>query len=270
MSDLLFDREVIVEIGIKGQPAKRFSGLRVKFHVEQTGGSVPNKGKIEVYNLTRDSARVADQPNSMVRLIAGYKGTSQVIYVGDISPKHSKTELQGVDLVTMIECADGIDKFTGAYVEKSYKEGTPFRQVFEEVMTTLMGGAPKLDAIPDDTVVMGLTLSGQSYKAMDDLTGKLGLEWSIQDGVVQVIKKGGSTKDTAVLLSSRTGLVGIPKRKDSSIEITSLLQPSIRPGRQIELDSRLVKGRYIAGKVTHQGDNFGKDWYTIIEAKKFE
>ncbi len=269
MDQQLFEREVIVEIGVKGQPARRFSGHRVKFHVEQTPGSTPNKGKVEIYNLTRDSAALADQPGSQVRLIAGYIGTSEVIYVGDISAKNSKTELEGVDLVTRMECADGIDNYQKKFVEKSYKEGTPFKQILTELAQTLSSlGAPNILGVPEDSVVSGLTLSGQSYKSMDELTGKLGLSWSIQDGVVQVVKEGGSTKDQAVLLSSSTGLVGIPKRKDNGIEITSLLQPRIRPGRQIELDSRLIKGRYIAGKVTHQGDNFGSEFYTIIEAVK--
>ena len=267
----LFERQIIVEIGVKGQPAQRYEGLRVKFHVEQTPAGTPNKGKIEVYNLSRQSAAVVEKPGSMVRLIAGYKGHSEVIYTGDISPKTSKTELDGTDYVTRMECADGIDVYQNASVEKSYAEGTPYKDVLTEVAQSMQEiGMPSITGVPDESVLGGLTLFGLSQKSMTDLTKKLGLDWSIQDAVVQVTKKGGATNDSAVLLSPQTGLVGIPKRKDDNIELTSLLQPSIRPGRQIELQSRRLNGRYIASKVIHTGDNFDKDFYTIIEAKKYE
>lgn len=274
-SDELFDRKASFVFGLEGKLGRSYSDLRIKFKIIKTSDSKPNKSNVMVYNLTKDSRTLAEKKGIVFLLSAGYNTTQELIFSGDVA--RTITELDGSDYITTFEAGDGEKAFQIARVEKSFQEGVDIKDVFKEVITSLGKTIKDISAVPSSKIVNGVSLTGLSRTHMDELTNRYGLEWSIQDGGIQVLKKKGSSKETAILLSPDTGLVGIPKKKvdgtplekeEGLIELVSFLQPQIRPGRIINLQSQFIKGEFICRKVTHVGDTHGQDWYSQIEAIK--
>jgi hypothetical protein len=81
----------------------------------------------------------------------------------------------------------------------------------------------------------------------------------------------------AVVVTSETGLIGSPGRLKSDkqntaketgdgVEFQCLLNPKIKPGRLIKLESIGIKGTFKTVKVTHEGDNQGGSWLSKVEA----
>lgn len=266
MSDLLFDRRAIITFGPKGQEGKKIEGLRVKFEIEKTIQKFVNKATITVYNLSRDSRALCERKNLILILSVGYGEMIEDIFTGDISRPVSRME--GSDWVTTFEVGDGEKAYKEAKVDVTFKEGTSLKDLFLDVAKSFGHQIKDSADLPPDKLLNGFVASGNSRTVMDDLTRKSGLEWSIQDGGLQITKRGKSTSEEAVLLNSGTGLIGSPIKKDDSYEFTSLLQPKIKPGRKIVVESLDINGTFIGEKVVHKGDTHDKDWFSVIEAKE--
>ena len=69
---LLFDRQISVTIGPKGQKGLQVNDFRVKFKVEQSSEPQANKARVEIYNLSKDSRFSVERPGNYLILRAGY------------------------------------------------------------------------------------------------------------------------------------------------------------------------------------------------------
>lgn len=106
---------------------------------------------------------------------------------------------------------------------------------------------------------------------MTDLCRSAGLEWSIQDGCLQLLNIGEAlSTNEAIQLDSSTGLIGSPSVDSQGVlEFTTLLIPGIAPGVLVDMDSLFVKGGYRIEKVRYQGETVGQDWYAHCTAVKY-
>lgn len=266
-NEVLFDRKASFSFGFPGKLGRSYEGFRIRFKIIKTSESTPNKSNVQVYNLTRDSRALAEKKGQAFIISAGYQTTEEVLFSGDIA--RVITELEGPDYVTTFEAGDGEKSYREAKVDISFQEGVNLKDIFTQLATSLGKQIKDPSSIKSENIVNGMALSGLSRKHMDELTLRYGLEWSIQNGALQVLEKNKASKETAILLSVDSGLIGVPKKKDDgSIEVVSLLQPKIIPGRKIELDTKFISGTYRCQKVTQTGDTHGNDWYSQIEAIK--
>jgi hypothetical protein len=87
--------------------------------------------------------------------------------------------------------------------------------------------------------------------------------------------------EIATVVSPETGLIGSPartgqegargsktrKRKQRpGAKFTTLLIPSLAPGKFVILKSDFVSGSFKVQSVEHIGDTHGNDWNSIVEA----
>lgn len=276
-SQELFDRFAVLNFGPEGAKGQSYAsriysqdpadtgvpGFRISFKVEKDVSSTVNKAEIRIYNLTSNTRGLAENPKNIIELFAGYGKEPKLLFRGNASRVISS--VGGPDSVTTFEIGDGLKSFQNSRVDVSFKQGTPAKDIFQ-TLTNAMGLAKgEQKDIPQKSFPGGLSLSGPVRDHMNYLTDKLDLEWSIQNGAVQILPKGKSTSQAAFLLSPETGLIGSPNKKDKGLEVVSLLQPEINPGRIVEIQSKFVKGQFRVEKVSHEGDTADTGWFTRIE-----
>lgn len=276
-SQELFDRFAVLNFGMEGSKGQSYAsriysqdpadtgspGFRISFKIEKDASSTVNKAEIRIYNLTSNSRGLAENPKNLIELFAGYGKEPKLLFRGN--PSRIISSIGGPETITAFEVGDGLKSFQDSRVDVSFKQGTPARDVFQ-TLTNAMGLARgEQKDIPQKAFPGGLSLSGPVREHMDYLTNKLDLEWSIQNGAVQILPKGKSTSQAAFLLSSETGLIGSPNKKDKGLECVSLLQPEINPGRTVEIKSKFVNGQFRVEKVSHEGDTSDTAWFTRIE-----
>lgn len=250
---------------------------RVRFVVEKSLGSTPNKAVIEVFNLAEITrAEVARTPLH-VRLDAGYEDDPRRVFVGDLREGSGLSRLEVVDWNTKLECADGIRAHRHARHARSYPAGASVREVLGDVAKSMGLKIPR--NVEDakellDQFVTGTVASGPSAREMDRLLRPRGLGWSVQDGRLQILREGDVRADEAVVIAQDTGMVGspewaAPKKKGGkpAIAFRTLLDPRIAPGGRVRLISRAASGDFKVEKVKHTGDTHGPEWFTDVEAK---
>jgi hypothetical protein len=263
-----FGRQVAVEFGIEGSSGKRLSGLRISFQVEMSRSDKPNTASIIIYNANSDTVALLQREDAIVRLLAGYETPLQ-LFQGNPTQGGVYLEKVGPDRVLKIEAQDGQRQTVGARISKSYATQTTSGQIFDDLMTAM---ALPLGTIDLDRTVkhpQGLVLSGYVRDLLTTLVESQGRQWFVRDGVVQVVPRGGSTGETAVVFSSVSkNLIGAPVRTKDGVKVVALLSPSLRPGKPFRVISEEVNGDYIADDVTFVGDSgWSNDFYVVATGR---
>lgn len=277
----LYLRKVVLDIIPTSGTGKRIEDLRIKFKVEKTNESSPNDATIEIYNLSEATRSLLEGKKTKVRLSIGYLGLNaggiagtgvggsssvETVFIGDVTKTTQKIE--SPDIITTVECADGDNRYRNARLEKGYPPNTNLTAVFDDLGNALGLGKGPQEGIPNKKFANGLTLSGLSRDHLSTLCKSNRLEWSIQDENLQIIPEGQGTTESVILLSSDSGLIGSPNKTDKGMEFVSLIQPKLRPGRRVQVDSRILKGIFKLRKVTHEGDSHQGDFLSKCESTK--
>lgn len=248
------------------------SYISISFAVEQTGHSEPNKAEIVIYNLNEDGRRLLSDSGARVILSCGYRQTEGQIFAGDIDQVDVPRE--GGDIAVRLSCSDGGVALRSTVVNVSTSADQSVSGVVSDLLAEL--GLPQgVVEVAEGALKQGLSYCGPLKRVLDDLVGSAGLTWSVQDGVVQVHGVKG-LPGTATKLTKSTGMVGSPRRltqRDDvagtdrlGVAVRSLLQPILRPGKRIRVESDILTGDFVAGKVRHSGSTFSGEWYTDVEA----
>lgn len=251
--------------------------LRVTFKVEKTLGKEPNTAEVCIYNLSEQSRGEMQRIPNYVRVDVGYDGQLQRLFTGDLRPGSGKSMRRGVDWETRLELGDGERAYRFARLNRSYRAGVDARTAVAEVAKS-MGAAVTFTS--DTAKILraqyagGLTLQGPAHRELSRILAPHGLEWSIQDGRVFVLKSHEVRPDQAIVVSQATGMIGVPEfgapeKKGAAppLVVRTLLNPTLSPGGRISLESEKIRGVFRVERILHQGDTHGADWFSEIEAK---
>lgn len=262
---MILKRQIIVELGVPGELARRFTDLRISGKVERSSASGPNVASVTLINPGRDTIALAQQQGAVVRVLAGYD-VPRLLFVGDVNKGGATVEQQGPDRVLTLEAQDGGRALREARVERSFSGEVSAEQVLGVVADAM--GLPLGAVNLPDTLrwPRGLSLSGAARDVLNEVTESLGVRWSVQDGALQVLADSEDTGELAVRVAAETGnLIGSPKPLDNGLEVTALLDGRIRPGRRFVVASREFNGVYRAREVTHSFDSgWDNSFYTIV------
>jgi hypothetical protein len=265
----LFDRNIRVVVGPENGVGIEFKDLRISFTIEKSSRREPNKAKIEIYNLSSDSAAYIEsgEARNTIQLFAGYGDAIPRIFAGEIRKGKARTIFNGPDRITRIEASDGGRQYRSARINKSYDGQVTTAEIIDDLAKTFGAKISIPDDVGEIKFTQGFVASGASRDILATLSETLGVDAYFEDGVLRVSSVNSDTGEQAVLLTSDTGLVDTPEKTDKGVNGISLLNSSIRPKRIVEIRTRSVKGFFLVQKVGHKGDNFANEFYTEFEAK---
>lgn len=290
----LFKREV--SLAIAHPPVRSYGYLdtsttiirdmRVSFKIEKHLHSEPNTCHVTVSNLSEASRAEFQRKPTQVRLEAGYDGSTERLFTGDL--RWCQSHIDGAEWLTELQVADGDRAHRFARVRRSFKAGVTTATAIEEVLRSMgvdMPAALKSSRALRKQYASGLSLEGASARQLTRLLKPLGLTWSMQDGRLQVLAEGDVRTDAPILVSQERGLIGSPefgapteasvgpsgrerKARPPILSFRMLLYPGLTPGGRVQLDSRSIKGLFRIERVVHVGDTHGSDWHSEVEAKQ--
>jgi hypothetical protein len=274
----LFGRKWRVTIGPPGGTGRSWSDLDIRFLVEKSGASTPNKLKLSIFNLSKDSQQFIEKKGMAVIVEAGYGGEFGQIFTGSLElashekggnhgQKKGERLKDGPDWLTEIDGLDGA-KAWRTVMHESFAPGKTEAEVLRAIAKKMGLTLGTLKGLSDEPFRQGRQLSGAARFQLDALCRSRKLRWSMQDGVLQVLRLGASTGSEAVLLTPETGLVGSPERTETGLRLTSLLRPSINPGQLVKVKSQDIDGLYVVECLKHEGDSAGQPWYTHMDVIK--
>jgi hypothetical protein len=250
------------------------SALRLTFDVQKNVKSTPNKATISIYNLSAES-RGGFSKGTLVTLAAGYDDLVQNLFLGVV--QRATSDRSGSDIVTKLECGDGEPALTKTKLDRFFPPNTTVAQIFQacaEAMSLATSANPGgMNAgialgIPNSVYGRGFLATGLARDTMDYLCKTHGLEWSIQNGALDIIPIGKHAGTEAVLLNGSTGLLGVPSLNEKTLTFSALLNPGLVPNRLVQIDSldTRLSGFYKIGSAKYTGDTHESKWQADCEA----
>ena len=215
---MLFDRVASLVIGREGKQAVEIRDLRFSFSIEKGASENPNKCSCKIYNLAPDSRALVENVNNVLILKAGYKNDKGEITIFTGTVTRSLTRREGADWITEIEMSDSLLEYRDTKTTFSFAPGASAQAVLSNIASTF--GLP-IRQFPAEIAAKqypeGFAFVGRSREAMAKACDYLGLEWSLQNREVQILKKGKAFKEQAFLLSSDTGMIGSPEQESKTM-----------------------------------------------------
>lgn len=292
------------------------SGLRISFEISKDTTNKTNKSKIKIWNLSDKSLDLVEHKDIMIDLAAGYKddiGAVRIFFGTSVSVS-THEDNNGLDVVTEIEAMDGGIQLRDSIISVGAAKGTSTISLIKTCAKKMGLTYNIAGDVQDKPYPTGFSFCNYARYLMDTLCEKLGCSWSVQNGIVQVICKKGTSGWQGSTFNASTGLIGYPERinlssttadgkSDSSKsenenkvhdfvetfakrakriadakasstndkkgwKIKTLLAPTVSPGDEIEIQSKMVEGRFKVDKITHTGDIMGSDWFSDIEVSE--
>jgi hypothetical protein len=265
-SSLLFDRKVTVIVD-----SLQISDLRVSFRVKKSLRKEPNTCEVSITNLSPPERVGMKAKGAKIILQAGYAENVSQIFAGD-SRRVDHQLVNGTDWVTTASCGDGERAYLFGKISKSYGANTRLQTVLADVVDALGidPGNSRSVVLPENHI-NGYVAHGRAATELERLLAGRGYDWSIQDGRLQILRQG-TTTSVVTVLSDEAGTLlsaeyGTPDKKGgpSYLKVKTLLQPQIRPGGKVRINSVAASGLFQASTVEHEGDTAGGAWWTTLD-----
>lgn len=269
-----FDRQYRMSAGPPGSVGFEIGGtspyaLHISFSVQKQELESSNTAKVQVWNLNKQNLATLEAENCFLLLKAGYGNTLPVILSGTVS--HTSTRKDGSDMLTEIEVVDGLMEVRDTWVSMSYAGLVNTKKILDDTaaqmgLTVTYSYNATFADIPN-----GFSFIGQAKNALSKACAVSGLEWSIQNGVLQIKKPGDVMNREVYVIGPETGLIEIPERVQISssddagtpqmgYDLVYLLNGAIGVGDYVQVQSKYLTGFFRVYSLEIDGDNLSGAW----------
>ncbi|MBV8159142.1 MAG: hypothetical protein JO278_15890 [Dyella sp.] len=260
------------------------SQLHVRFRIWSATTQSPEHSTIRVYNVADATANNIKQEFTRVFLQAGYGDNFGLIFSGAIKQVRKGRE-NATDTFIDIIAADGDEAYNWSVVNTTLAAGWTQSDCHSALVQSMAqygivsGYSPEFapTRMPRGKVCYGMT---RDYvRRLADASGS---HWTLRDGQLQMVPVNGYLPGEAVVMTSATGMVGMPVQTVDGIIVKCLLNPNIRPGTRLKIDNASIQqaplstdytatnyfpsldddGIYKVYAMSRSGDTRGQDFYT--------
>lgn len=272
----MFNRVVTVEFIAANGQIKRLEGIDVRFNVKKYMGQVMNEANIEIWNLPQEdieylttftSQWIAINQRKRIRISAGYKDTNiGLLFDGDIVEA-----LPSVPPDVCLRCKAR----SGAYgnstiISKSITNPVSVKDVFKQA--SQWTGLTINDYTTTNRKLDSFFYTGSATQLINQINNIPDIIAYEDDGALCIVDKAKpDIKKGIRLVNKDSGMIGIPQPDALGVKVRLLLDPNIRIGQQIKVESIAIpacNGIYTIYELEHSGELRGSDFYTEITARR--
>jgi len=224
----------------KGGSGLKVTNLRIQFEIVKTVDHTPNKALIKIFNLNPENEAKIKKEYTNIFLNAGYKDNIKLVFTGNII--HVFRYREGNDFITEIEAADGDNDYRNAFVNTVLASGTTNADVVDQVAKTFTSTSNNgVKQVTGAARTRGKVLVGNSRDALHKVANQSGANWSIQDGVLQIVKTDLLLPNEAIVVNALTGMLSSPEINEEGITVKFLMNPNARANGSLKLDNNSIK-----------------------------
>lgn len=272
-----YNRVARLTVGPVGGTGRTLDANRIGFTVTKTDKPSANKMRVFVYNVSRATRALLETRENRIVLDAGYFANVRTVGIGNIT--RGSSPQFGPDVVTVAECGDGLLSLANSRVSLSYDGAVSASQIIGNIADEMGFELRETAADLSGKFAHGWAHVGPARDALTAVTRRFGLEWSVQDEVLQVVTERATNGTPSVVVSSQTGMIESPRplddaradlyeaRENPGVSVKMLLNPLCEPGGLVSIVATGYNGgAYRIKRVEHTGDTHAGEWYTTIEA----
>jgi len=284
MTDLLFNREVIVKFTDRDNPADvvviddpKIPGkepIKIDFQVEKQVSTEPNRADITFWNLSNDTAAKINFRKPIlefkfgrkVDLFAGFEGRSKRIFSGVVIA--AITTREGKLKITRVECRNIFYELMKLPINKTFAKGqlksNAVLEILKEIDAVIDSKAKGvlISRMAGQVFKTATTFKGTAYNVINEINrGLLGVVNIYFDDIAASFNPVGVPLDEpAIIYDQETGLLGSPKPTEIGVDFVVQLDNELKISSPVLLLSDTISsffpsGRFVVKRVTHAGTN---------------
>lgn len=310
MSEILYGRKCKILIADKNNDAWDVASLKCVFRIEKSVFPSVNFCEVKIYNINTETDISIIKEGVRIVVEAGYDGYVQTdetrngetvkvqspkqygkIFDGQIVQYlHDREE--NIDYTLTLIAYDGDAYLNRSFTSFSVNKGINQRQIIDNLTTKVTSPIDVGHISPNlstKTLPRGKVFFGAPKGYLRDVARDNNANLWVDDGQVIIAKITDLPPGEALVLSPKTGLVGVPQQTQDGIQYRSLLNPSIILRSMVKIDNSIVRlmklqaaqnsqgllmfslqapldadGQYQTAKIIHIGDTRGNEWYTDV------
>jgi hypothetical protein len=275
-----FGRHVDLFLADAAGKGLNFAKLRINFYVKKEDSSAPNTARIKIYGVAQDTVARIKKEFTEIILQAGYEENYGIIFRGNIKEVRTGRE-NGVETFVEISAGDGDAGYAYGTINKTLSAGARQNDIVNAAMIGEPGYIPDLGG---EKLPRGKVMYGMKRDVLRASASSTDTTWSIQDGKMQFLPLTGLLPGQALVLNSKTGLIGTPEQTTEGVKGKCLLNPMLKIGSRLVIDEKDVAsiklqtkekqdqkdkepakiaadGQYRLLKVEYKGDTHANDWF---------
>lgn len=262
---------------------KLLSGVNISFNINITSQfGIPSEASIDVYNLNREdlqflttSAATWLVKQSLIQLYAGYDDDVELLFGGRIV---EAKPMGYPDLQLHIRGLSGFEWMTRTIsIEKENLKVLDLLDYVSSV-TKYPINIPKWLRDTNEFLnkkLESFSYTGSVWNLLDEIQKMCGgfsideksIVLSTYNDSINVYNAGQTNTGKTLLINDTTGMIGVPTPTSVGIDVKILLNPTIKTGDIIYLESKRIpmcNGIYRVVQITHTGELRGKNWYSSL------
>lgn len=290
---------------------------RVQFRLTRTNTNQADTGRVIIYNLppdlsdairngasqsNKDREDILEDPRyrldidarnaklqelakaNLVKIYAGYRDNTKLIFTGDITGLNTKALSSDVDSITTIDLGDTIIPLKYGWLNKSFGAGASTDEVINGIMKAVGIGmsqqalkfqAEHILGVEVSEFKNGMIIIGGLKRSADAIVARYGVQWFIRDGEFYFMPRGSVIDDFFLRLNEGENILRpMSSFNGDDIQFTMLLDGDVLPGRGFVIEDaggkRTSNRGYRADTVNYIGDTHGNPWYCMVAASRLK
>lgn len=259
-------------------------GLNVRFTTKvYSQAGIPAEAYIDIYNLNREDLQrlttsVANwlKKQTLIELRAGYDNDVKTLFKGMIM---DATPEGNPDISLHIKGLSGIEWMSEVIrVNKNNITIKGLLQTASDAMGYPLNISEKISSNNKwlNRVIDNFSFTGSPFELLAQIQAMVGGYAQDENSIIITCYNGeifvwALKEDKSapkLVVSAKTGMIGYPKLTATGVNVKMLLNPSIKVGDSIYLQSERVplsNGNYFVTSILHQGELRGNEFYTTLE-----
>ena len=237
--------------------------MTLEFAVRKDINPSANTGTFRLYNLDqltrnriyKDPIITTDNDMKLLQVRAGYGGNMPFIFYGEVKEAGSYRQEGTTNFITQVDGYDGASSRVQSTSNWTMQGPCSKNDVVNRLLSDLEKTGVhigKVSDIPGDCP-RGYVASGYTW---DILAKETDNHCFIDNNVANVLDDVTTIDGSEFVISSETGLLGVPKKTDMYLTCEILFEPSLYLGQKVTVNSRsfqLYNGTYKIVELDHMG-----------------
>jgi hypothetical protein len=257
------------------------NSFRIKFNIVKHVVSTGTPSTITIFNLSDGLRKALQKRNIQVSLSVGWANTDLVLlFTGSLLASVSRG---APDTQTDLICMAGYGGTSRTVISQTYSGGMAVKSIVKDLAQKIPGVTidPKNIDIPEVKRMgaQGFSFAGPVNESLDKLSRVYGFSWHIDNKVFYALSDKTPFGSGTPLISYKNGfllkvepILTSPFQIRSGVTINSMLNPAIKPGGRVQVESKLspeLNNTYAAHSVNYSGDTHSNQWECRIESQFF-
>lgn len=224
------------------------SELHVQFSIKQWETMSPNTLDARIYNVSLGRSLRIGPDNEFKRVVvqAGYStGAVATIFDGSVVQMR-RGRATPVDTYIDVTAADADLAHNYAVVNQTLAAGATPDDLHKCLLNSMAGEpynitAGYTDALPGPALPRGRAIYGMTRDHLRDLADNTDCVWNMRDGRLNMVSHKGYMPGETIVLTSATGLIGLPQQTQDGIMIRSLLDSRLKVNNQVQINNESIQ-----------------------------